>query len=259
MVVRPYLAGNGTGLHGEWWTNYVATTGGEALALVTTNATIDIANASAGGETENLFVRWSGKLIAPFAGDYVFDAEANGGMYLWIDGNPVLYRGVPSGSINLTAGEHDLTATWYHRDGMGSCRLYWSGSVERAVIPVSQLVPVAPRALPDGWANARSFDADANSLYSGNVIVNADGSLDFAQGGRGLFNDISGYNFLWQSVKGDFTLTVQVESLPAASQWLWRRAGLMVRSTLDATRESAENDGDSPKHSHSGESRRCDT
>ena len=235
LTVRPYLAGNGTGLHGEWWTNYVATTGGEALALVTTNATIDIANASAGGETANLFVRWSGKLIAPFAGDYAFDAEANGGMYLWIDGNPVLYQGVSGGTINLTAGEHDITAAWYHKNGAGSCRLYWGGSVARAIVPSSQLVPVAPRALPERWTNARSFDADANSLYSGDVKVNADGSLDFAQSGRGLFDYNSGYNFLWQPMKGNFTLTAKVESLPVASQWLWRRAGLMVRSSLDAT------------------------
>ena len=233
LAVRPYVAGNGTGLHGEWWTNYVATTGGEALALVTTNAMIDIAYASAGGETENLFVRWTGKLIAPFTGDYVFDADS--GLYLWIDGYPVLYHDASSGTINLTAGEHDVTATWHHGDDIGSCRLYWSGSVRRAVIPASQLVPAAPRALPSGWTNARSFDADANSPYSGNVIVNTDGSLDFAQSGRGLFYGISGYNFLWQPVKGDFTLTAKVESLPVANQWLWRRAGLMVRSSLDAT------------------------
>ena len=235
LAVRPYLAGNGIGLHGEWWTNYVATTSGEALALATTNAMIDIANASVGGETENLFVRWSGKLIVPFAGDYVFDADADGGLYLWVDGNPVLYNGASSGTINLTAGEHDVTATWYHRDGIGSCHLYWSGSVGRAVIPASQLVPVVPRALPKGWTNARSFDADASSLYLGDVKANADGSLDFAQSGRGLFNDISGYNFLWQSVKGDFMLTAKMASLPVANQWLWRRAGLMVRSSLDAT------------------------
>ena len=36
-------------------------------------------------------------------------------------------------------------------------------------------------------------------------------------------------------MKGDFTLTAKVESLPVANQWLWRRAGLMVRSSLDAT------------------------
>ena len=235
LAVRPYLAGNGTGLHGEWWTNYVATTGGEALALVTTNATIEISNASVGGDTENLFVRWTGKLIAPFAGDYALDAEADGAVHLWIDGNVVLYQGVSSGTINLTEGEHDVTATWYHKNGAGSCRLYWGGSVARALVPSSQLVPVVPRMLPDGWTNARSFDADANSLYSGDVKVNADGSLYFAQSGRGLFDYNSGYNFLWQPVKGDFTLTAKVESLPAAGQWLWRRAGLMVRSSLDAT------------------------
>ena len=234
-TARPYIAGNGTGLHGEWWTNYVATTGGEALALVTTNATIDIANASAGGETENLFVRWTGKLIAPFAGDYAFDAEAGGGMYLWIDGNPVLYQDVSSGTVSLAAGEHDITATWCHKNHVGSCRLYWGGSVAHALVPSSQLVPVVPRALPNGWTNARSFDADANSPFSGDVKVNADGSLDFAQSGRGLIHDISGYNFLWQPVEGDFTLTAKVESLPVANQWLWRRAGLMVRSSLDAT------------------------
>ena len=237
-TARPYLAGNGTGLHGEWWTNYVSTTGGEALALVTTNATIDIANASVGGETENLFIRWSGKLIAPLSGDYVFDAD--GGLYLWIDDNPVLYHGASRGTMNLTAGEHDVTAAWRHGDGMGSCRLYWSGSVERAVIPASQLVPVVPRALPDGWTNARSFDADAEPPYFGNVTVNADGSLDFAHGGRGIFSDgygggANGYNFMWQPVKGNFTLTAKIVSLPVASQPFWRRAGLMVRSSLDTS------------------------
>ena len=65
--------------------------------------------------------------------------------------------------------------------------------------------------------------------------MNADGSLDFAQSGRGLFQGISGYNFLWQPVKGDFMLSAKVASLPVASQWLWRRAGLMVRSSLDAS------------------------
>ena len=232
-TARPYLAGNGTGLHGEWWTNYVATTGGEALALVTTNAMIDIANASVGGETENLFVRWSGKLIAPFDGTYAFDSD--GGVYLWIDGNPVLYHLASLGTIYLTEGDHDVTATWHHGTGMGSCRLYWSGSVERAAIPASQLVPVVPRALPDGWTNARSFDADASSPFSGDVKVNADGSLDFAHGGRGIFSGANGYNFLWQPAKGDFTLTARMESLPVASQSLWRRAGLMVRSSLDTS------------------------
>ena len=232
---RPYQIGNGIGLHGEWRNGYVTTTGGDELVLVTTNAAIDISNASAGGETENLFVRWSGKLIAPYAGDFTFDAQASGVVYLWIDGNPVLYRNVASDTVNLTAGEHDITATWYHTDGAGSCQLYWGGCIAHEVIPSTQLVPLPPRTLPEGWTNARSFDVNAASLYLGDVKANVDGSLDVAQSGQDLSWGNIGYNFVWQPVKGDFTLTAKLESLPIAGSWSGRKVGLMVRSSLDAT------------------------
>ena len=232
---RPYQIGNGIGLHGEWRTNYVTTTGGDALVLVTTNAAINFADVSVGGETENILVRWSGKLLAPYAGDFTFDAQASGVVYLWIDGNPVLYRDASSGAVNLTAGEHDITATWYHKDGSGSCQLYWGGCVTHEVIPSSQLVPVPPRALPDGWTDARSFDVNAGSLYLGDAKANADGSLDVAQSGQDLSWGNIGYNFAWQPVKGDFTLTAKLESLPIAGSWTGRKAGLMVRSSLDTT------------------------
>ena len=232
---RPYQPGNGIGLYGEWWTGYVTTTGGETLSLITTNATIDIANASVGNETENLFARWSGKLIAPYAGDFTFEAEADGALYLWIDGNPVLYRNVASGTINLAVGEHDVTATWYHKDGAGNCRLLWGGCVTHEVIPATQFVPVPPRALPEKWANARSFDVSAGSLWSGDVKVNANGSFEVAQSGRDLSWGTIGYNFIWQPLKGDFTIEAKIESLPISGSWVGRKAGLMVRSSLDTT------------------------
>ncbi|MBQ3288355.1 MAG: hypothetical protein IJH50_02980 [Kiritimatiellae bacterium] len=233
--VRPYLVGNGVGLHGEWWTNYVVTTGGEALALVTTNAMIDIANVSAGGATENLLARWSGRLIAPFAGDYTFEADADGVVYLWIDGNPVLYKDVQSGAINLSAGEHDITAKWHHKDGTGRCRLIWGGAVARAVIPATQLLPVPPRALPEGWVNARSFDLTAGSLWGGDVKVNADGSFDVAHSGRDLSWGTIGYDFMWQPVKGDFTIKAKIECLQIPDRFYGRKIGVMVRSSLDAS------------------------
>ncbi len=232
---RPYQPGNGIGLYGEWWTGYVTTTGGETLSLVTTNTTIDIANASVGNETENLFARWSGKLIAPYAGDFTFEAEADGALYLWIDGNPMLYKDVSSGTINLAVGEHDVTATWYHKDGAGHCRLLWGGCITHEVIPATQFVPVPPRPLPEKWANARSFDASAGSLWSGDVEVNADGSFEVAQSGRDLSWGNIGYNFIWQPIKGDFTIVARIESLPISGSWTGRKAGLMVRSSLDAT------------------------
>ncbi len=232
---RPYQPGNGIGLYGEWWTGYVTTTGGETLSLVTTNATIDIANASVGNETENLFARWFGKLIAPFAGDFTFEAEADGALYLWIDGNPVLYRNVSSGTINLAVGEHDVTAIWYHKDGASNCRLLWGGCITHEVIPATQLVPVPPRPLPEKWVNARSFDTSAGSLWLSDVKVNADGSFDVAQSGKDLSPYYNGYDFLWQPIKGDFTIEAKIDSLPIAGSWTGRKAGLMVRSSLDAT------------------------
>ena len=233
--VVPYLAGNGTGLHAEWWTNHVATTGGEALALVATNAAIDIANASVGGETENIFARWSGKLIAPCAGEYMFDAQASGVAYLWIDGNPVLYKDVQAGAANLAAGEHDITVKWLHKDGVGLCRILWGGCVTHEVIPATQLLPAPPRALPEGWVNARSFDASAGSAWLGDVKANVDGSFDVAHSGRDLSWGTIGYDFMWQEMKGDFTIAAKLESLAIDGAWTGRKAGLMVRSSLDAT------------------------
>ena len=233
--VIPYLAGNGIGLHGEWWTNYVTTTGGETLALVTTNAMIDIANASVGDETENLLARWSGKLIAPCSGDFTFDAQASGVAYLWIDGNPVLYKDVQSGAASLTAGEHDITVKWFHKDGAGHCRILWSGCVTHEVIPATQLLPVPPKALPEGWVNARSFDVSAGSTWLGDVKANADGSFDVAHSGRDLSWGTVGYGFMWQEMKGDFTMTARIESLPIDGKWYGRKAGIMVRSSLDAS------------------------
>ena len=233
--VLPYVAGNGTGLHGEWWTNYVVTTSGEALALVTTNAMVDVANASVGGETENLFTRWSGKLIAPYAGDFTFEVDADGVVCLWIDGSPVLHKTAASGNLALTAGEHDVTVTWLHGSGTGNCRLFWGGCVTHEVIPSTQFVPVAPGNLPEDWTNARLFARSDSVTSVGNVRVNGDGTIDFAYGGEDLSYSYNGYNFMWQPVKGDFTLKAVIQSLAWNNSWWGPKAGLMVRSSLDAS------------------------
>lgn len=235
--VRPYLVGNGTGLHAEWWTNVVATTGGEALALVATNASINFADTSVGGETENLLARWSGKLVAPFDGDFAFEAEATGVAYLWIDGVAVLYKGKATATKPLTGGEHDITVLWRHVSGAGSCKLSWGGCVTHEVIPSTQFVPVPPREIPGEWVGARTFDVnEGNALFLGDVKANADGSIDMAHSGRDLSWSNIGYNFLWKPMKGDFKLVAKISCLPpTGDRWYGRKAGLMVRSSLDAS------------------------
>ena len=243
-AIRPYLAGNGIGLHGVWSAGYTPTNVGETVVAVTTNAVIDFANVSVGSSTENFFVRWTGKLIVPFAGDYSFDAEADDTVTLWIDGKPVLYRQsldgtaqtAPGGAVTLTAGEHDIVMTWFQTSGDNLCRLYWSGPVGgREIIQSSQLVPV-PSALPEGWVGARTFNGVASANNPGDVRFNANGTIDLAYGGHDLYLGENGYNFLWQPVKGDFTCVTRVDFTPqtSLSVGMAQKGGIMVRSALDA-------------------------
>ena len=240
--IRPYLAGNGVGLHGVWSAGYSSTNVGESVVSVTTNAVIDFANVSVGGATENFFVRWTGKLIVPFAGDYVFDAEADDTVALWIDNKPVLYRQsldgtaqtAPDGALTLTAGEHDIVMTWFQTGGDNLCRLYWRGPVARALIPASQLVPV-PAVLPEGWVGARTFNGAAAANNPGDVRFNGDGTIDVAYGGNDLYMAENGYNFLWKPVKGDFTCIARVAFTgQVINPNMAQKGGVMVRSALDA-------------------------
>ena len=239
-AARPYIAGSGVGLHGVWSSPYGTTGAGESVVSVETNATINFSNVSVGGSTGGFFVRWSGKLIVPFAGDYVFEAESDDAVNLWIDKAPTLYRKAKastaqtSSSTALTAGEHDVVMTWFQTAGENVCRLYWSGAVERAIIPASQLVPV-PNALPEGWAGARTFCANSAVCPSGDVLFGNDGSISFAYGGSDVANGEQGYNFLWQPFSGNFELTAKIESGDwAYDRFLGRKCGLMVRSGLAA-------------------------
>lgn len=232
---RPYSPGNGTGLHCEWWTNFVTTTGGEALARVSTNATLDFASVDVGGEKANIFARFSGRLIAPYAGDYTFDVEAGGTAVLWIDGKPVVYPDVSRGALALAAGEHELTATWFKNSADSTFRLCWGGCIAHEIIPASQFIPDPPRTLPAGWTGCRPFGVNANISNPANVRMNADGTLDFAYGGPDLSWGNNGYGFMWQPVKGDFTLTAKITSLAWDNSWWGTKAGLMVRSALDAS------------------------
>ncbi len=235
---RPYTVGNGTGLHGVWSAPYSTLDVGESVVHTRTDAAIDFENASVGGATEGFFVRWTGRLIAPFAGMYEFEADADDTLTLWIDGKPVLYRNAndgtaQTGSIELSQGEHDIVATWFQNDGDNRCRLYWGGAVARAVIPSTQLVPVEPEAMPEEWAGARTFSNAASVSYPGDVKFNSDGSFDMAFGGADLYYSENGYNFVWRPIAGDFDILARVEYLRDLQGGIGPKGGVMVRAALD--------------------------
>ena len=240
--IAPYIVGNGIGLHGVWSSPYSSTNIGESVVSVETNAVIDFANVSVGGSTTGFSVRWTGKLIVPTSAEYLFDAEADDTVALWIDGTPILYRNTksgtsqsaPDGAVTLAAGEHDIVMTWFQDDGDNLCRLYWSGPFDRCIVPTSQLLPV-PSELPEGWAGARTFSNAASVNYPGDVRFNGNGTIDLAYGGADLYLSQNGYNFLWQPMTGDFVCKARVESQNlSVTQGMPQKGGLMVRAALDS-------------------------
>ncbi len=231
----PYLPGSGTGLSAVWTSGYDSTrvTGDEIVTAVT-NRCIELAGADS---REHTLVRWTGRLLVPIAGDWAFEAEADDTLALWIDGKAILYRPAhegqllsrQEGTISLEAGEHELTAVYFRNVGSGICRLYWKRGSVRELIPTSQLVPEAPRPLPQPWLGARTFSGSAETNFVGDVKVGADGSFDLAFGGADLYFAKNGYGHLYRAYTGDFTCTVCIDSLPATRR-NGQKGGLMVRS-----------------------------
>lgn len=95
---------------------------------------------------DDFTVRWSGTLIPRVSGRYEFDALADDGIRLWIDGFPVIdawFDGSweSGGTIALVAGRpYQIRVEYYERAGSASVRLFWTPPFgERELVPPSVL------------------------------------------------------------------------------------------------------------------------
>ena len=99
------------------------------------------------------FVSWSGKLIAPRAGIYVFGIVVDDSGWLFIDGKAVIpdpgdqtWR-FGSGYVYLTAGAHRIEAGERNLVGDAAMHLSWRPPGQRgAIVPSAVLVPDAAEA-----------------------------------------------------------------------------------------------------------------
>ena len=161
----PYVHGDGEGLHRSALFPFISTAATEMAEYVSTGA-VKIADATLAearpmiegveGSHTNVYVTWTGKLIVPFAGSYKFTAAAKGMVSVWIDDSNVTrysaasgYTELTSGATALTAGEHDIRVAYWQGVANSGCTLYWDGAVAKEAIPLSQLKPVVPNALPE--------------------------------------------------------------------------------------------------------------
>ena len=247
--VVPYVRGDGVGLHRSALFPFISTEATEMTEYVSTGA-VCIADATLAdarpmiegveGSHTNVYVTWTGKLIVPFAGSYKFTAAAKGMVSVWIDDSNVTrysaasgYTELTSDATTLTAGEHDIRVAYWQGVADSGCTLYWDGAVAKEAIPLSQLKPVVPNALPEPWKGVRSITSSATEFYPSDSRVNADGTFDLAFTGADInYTDgrIRGHNFLYRSFKGDFKMTLTMKM--NASWKAGEKGGLKVAANL---------------------------
>jgi hypothetical protein len=110
---------------------------------------------------DNFSVRWTGQILAPVSGTYVFTTVSNDGVRLWVNNQQVIDNWTDhslttdsSAPITLTAGvSYDVRLEYYDRSGTATIRLLWSYPGQ-AQVPVPQSVLFPPGTNLAPMANA---------------------------------------------------------------------------------------------------------
>ncbi len=144
-------AGPGLGLRGDYFNNKTLT----APIVLTRNEAVDFswADSPGTGVSANSFsVRWTGTLIAPATGSYVFQTVSNDGVRLRVNNASVIDNWTAhssnvtdtSGAVNLVAGQsYAVVVEYYDVSGTGQIRLRWQtpGTTSFVKIPQDRLAP----------------------------------------------------------------------------------------------------------------------
>ena len=101
-------------------------------------------------------VRFDGFVQIDKAGSYTFFVESDDGSRLFVDGTELIENDgshgpeIRSGTLDLSAGQHHLTVTYFEDYGGQSLKVYYQGpNVPRQVLPPSVLTPAPADLLLD--------------------------------------------------------------------------------------------------------------
>ncbi|MFO1460781.1 MAG: PA14 domain-containing protein [Verrucomicrobiota bacterium] len=100
---------------------------------------------------DNFYVRWTGRLRVPKAGTYTFFLNSDDGSRLVMDGRQVVLNGgthdmieIP-GTIDLTAGDHEILVEYFESELDSGCILSWQGpDLRKQIVPAEVLFHPAP-------------------------------------------------------------------------------------------------------------------
>ena len=239
QTVTWYPAGRGTGLLGCYYRYYDFGNRTREPELVRCAVDAQV-NFNWANETlvsnvadcnDSMRVVWTGRLIVPADGDYVFKFGVDDGCMAWLDGEPlasVSCADYTTSARTLTAGEHPLRIEYMERGSGARMTFAWSGFMGEEPVPSSQLVPAeAPEAVPEPWNGWRSVN---QLYYGGYVSFGEDGAVTMDTSGGGLSGTTEGYTFLDTAFTGDFVARCRYEH--ASSADFGQLAMLMVRAAL---------------------------
>ena len=216
-----YVPGSGTGLKGSYTANYTkGYRADETLMLVQTNATLDMTWANGtliipgvASSVSNVLIVWSGKLIVPHSGTYVFYTTSDDGAALRLDNQFVINDwvghtvGISTGTVALAAGQHDIRVDYFQQTSGGSLRLEWDGAVTRGVIPSTQFIPGDLASDDIGAWKGRTFNTPKLGYHS---YDSTNAAITVASAGLDLSGPTDGHHFVWQQTGGSFLLEAKV-------------------------------------------------
>jgi len=252
----PYVPADGTGLTAVYSKPYASTAWSaseDSVAVTNIGESIDFDWQRANpvpawpvdGGIYTVRGRWYGKIVVPYAGSYTFKADTLASTVVaaaidgvWAVNSAATTTDGLTGTLELTAGEHDFYAEFARRDAAGipaKFVLKWSGAVVEEVIPSSQFIPAEPYGYGD-WTSVRTF-GDVPQV--GMVFPSEDGaSFRFNKGSLTYADNAGRYLAMSRAVKGDFDLTFHA-ALLSPSEPNGQRFGVKVASSLDLTAAGA--------------------
>jgi len=98
------------------------------------------------------------------------------------------------------------------------------------LVPTGLLPPLDKAPANDKFGNWTA--TDIGDPWKGGQQVIGDDALDIYAGGRDVYGTADQFRYVWQKIKGDFELSLQVDSLDFTE--VYAKSGIMVRKSLGA-------------------------
>jgi fibronectin type 3 domain-containing protein len=143
---------------------------------------------------DSFSVNWTGTLIAPYTGNYVFKTVTDDGVRLFVNGALEINHYVDESStshittVALTAGQLVPIRMEYYENGVGAAvaKLLWKvpGSNAFAYVPFTDQPPIAPTGVTATPFSASQVDLNWNDVADENGFIverSGDGGATFSQ------------------------------------------------------------------------------